>query len=106
MTLEAIPATHVAASTPSIPGRPRPAVALSDGDVSVTVTFRPCSPVGSTEVVTSPDPLDDTGLLALLDTTMTRLTVYRDAFRAALDEDTDSAPTRAPLPQPTPTYAW
>jgi len=96
--------THAAITAPSI--SPRPAVALFDGDVSVTITFRPCSPVGSTEVITSPDPLDDTGLLALLDATMTRLTLYRDAFRQAMSEDADPAPDRAPLPLPTPWYAW
>jgi len=32
MTIHAMPATHLAASLPSIP--PRPAVALCDGDVS------------------------------------------------------------------------
>ena len=102
MTVEAMPATHLAASIPSIP--PCPAVALYDGDVFVTVTFRPCSPIGSTEVVTSPDPLDDTGLLTLLDAIMTRLIVYRDAFQQAMTEDTDAA--LAPLPLPTPRYAW
>ncbi len=102
MTVEAMPATHLAASIPSIP--PCPAVALYDGDVFVTVTFRPCSPIGSTEVVTSPDPLDDTGLLTLLDAIMTRLIVYRDAFQQAMTEDTDAA--LAPLPLPTPWYAW
>ena len=103
MTATARPAIHDAASIPSIPSRP--AVALYDGDMSVTVTFRPCSPIGSTEVVTSPDPLDDTGLLTLLDATITRLTLYRDAFRLARDEDTDPAPP-PPLPLPIPWYAW
>ncbi len=103
MTTHAIPATHLAASIPSIP--PHPAVALDDGDMSVTVTFRPCSPIGSTDVLTSPDPLDDTGLLTLLDATITRLTLYRDAFRLARDEDTDPAPP-PPLPLPIPWYAW
>jgi len=74
--------------------------------VSVTVTFRPLSPLGSTEVVTSPDPLDDASLLTLLAATIARLTLYRDAFRAALDEDTDPVPAPAPLPLPTPWYAW
>jgi hypothetical protein len=103
MTTHTIPATPLAASLPSIP--PRPAVALYDGDVSVTVTFRPLSPLGSTEVVTSPDPLDDTGLLNLIDATLTRLTLYRDAFRQAMSEDADPAPP-PPLPLPTPWYAW
>jgi hypothetical protein len=103
MTPQAIPATPLAASSPSIP--PRPAVALDDGDVSVTVTFRPCSPIGSTEVLTSLDPLDDTGLLALLNATLTRLTLYRDAFRQAMSEDADPA-SPPPLPLPTPWYAW
>ena len=103
MTSQAIPVIHIAASIPSIP--PRPAVALDDGDVSVTVTFRPCSPIGSTEVVTSPDPLDETGLLTLLDATMTRLTVFRDAFRQAMSEDAATVPP-PPLPLPTPWYAW
>ncbi len=45
-------------ATVSIPSiAPRSCVALDDGDVSVTATFRPCSPIGSTEVVTSLDPL-------------------------------------------------
>jgi len=112
MTPQAMPAPHVAASIPSI--LPRPAVTLDDGDVSVTVTFRPCSPIGSTEVVTSLDTLDDTALLNLLDATIARLTVYRDAYRQAMtgndqpvmDEDADPLPVRAPLPLPVPWYAW
>ncbi len=63
MTATARPAIHDAASIPSIPSRP--AVALDDGDMSVTVTFRPCSPIGSTKVVTSPDPPFE-GRLAIL----------------------------------------
>jgi len=103
MTTHAIPAPHLAASIPSIP--PRPAVALHHGDVFVTVTFRPCSPIGATEVLTSPDPLDDIGLLTLLDATLTRLTVYRDAFRQAMSEDAATVPP-PPLPLPVPWYAW
>jgi len=101
MTTHAIPVTHVAASIPSIP--PRPAIALYDGDVSVTATFRPCSPIGSTEVVTSLDPLDDAAVLTLLDATITRLTVYRTAYQQAMTEDTATVP---PLPLPAPWYAW
>ncbi len=74
------------------------------GDVHVTTTFRPCAPVGNTEVSTSLDALDDTAFLHLLDSTITRLIAYRDAYRAAMEEDTDSA--LAPLPIPTPWYAW
>ncbi len=81
--------------------RSLPSADASDGDVSVTVTFRPCSPIGSTEVLTSPDPLDATALLTLLDATIARLAVYRAAYRAALDEDT--AP---PALLPTPWYGW
>jgi hypothetical protein len=104
MTTHAISATHLAASLPSI--APRPALALFDGDVSVTATFHLTDPIGSTEVTTSPaflSEMDDTALLNLLDATITRLTTYRDAFRAALDEDTRPAP---PALLPTPWYAW
>ncbi len=104
MTTQAIPAPHVAASIPSIP--PRPAVALYDRDVSVTATFRPLDPLGSTEVVASLDPPDATALLNLLDTTIARLIAYRDAYQQAMTEDTDPAPVRAPLPLPVPWYAW
>jgi len=104
MTTQAMPATHVAASIPSI--LPRTAVALYDGDVSVTATFTPDAPIGSTQVVASIDLPDDTALLNLLDTTIARLTAYRDAYRQAMDEDADPAPIRAPLPLPTPRYAW
>ncbi len=76
------------------------------GDVHVTTTFRPCAPVGSTEVSTSLDALDDTAFLNLLDATITRLIAYRDAYRAAMEEDTDSAAAPLPIPIPTPWYAW
>ncbi len=112
MTTQAIPVTHVAASIPSIP--PRPAVALYDGDISVTATFRPHDPLDATEVVASLDLPDDAALLNLLDATIARLTVYRDAYRQAMtandqpvmEEDADLAPVRAPLPLPVPWYAW
>jgi len=110
MTTHAIPALHLAASIPSI--SPRTAIALYDGDVSVTVTFRPDDPIGATEVVASIDLPDDTALLNLLDTTIARLIAYRDAYRHAMTandqpaRDDDTAPVRAPLPLPTPWYAW
>jgi len=103
MTSQIIPVPHVAASIPSIPPSPRPAGALDDGDVAVTATFRPCSPLGSTEVVTSLDPLDDAAVLTLLDATITRLTVYRAAYQQAMHEDAATVP---PLPLPVPWYAW
>ncbi len=74
------------------------------GDVHVTTTFQPCAPVGSTEVSTSLDTLDDTAFLHLLDATITRLIAYRDAYQQAMDAD--PAPVRAPLPLPVPWYAW
>jgi len=104
MTTQAMPATHVAASIPSI--LPRTAVAFYDGDVSVTATFTPDAPIGSTQVVASIDLPDDTALLNLLDTTIARLTAYRDAYRQAMDEDADPAPIRVPRPLPVPWYAW
>jgi len=105
MTAQAIPATHVAASTPSISARPRTTVALDDGDVSVTVTFRPAAPIGSTEVVASLDLPDDTALLTLLDSAIARLIAYRAAYHLARAEDAATAPL-PPLPLPTPWYAW
>jgi hypothetical protein len=112
MTTQAMPVTRVAASIPSIP--PCPALALADGDVSVTATFRPLDPLDATEVVTSLDIPDNAGLLNLLDTTITRLITYRDAYQQAMaendqpvtEEDADPAPVRAPLPLPVPWYAW
>ncbi len=104
MTTQAITAPHIAASIPSI--LPRPAVALDDADVSLTATFRPLDPLGSTEVVASIDLPDATALLNLLDATIARLTVYRDAYRQAMDADADPAPVRAPLLLPVPWYAW
>ncbi len=104
MTPQAIPALHLAASIPSIP--PRSAVALYDGDVSVTATFRPHDPIDATEVVASLDLPDDTALLNLLDATIARLSAYRDAYQQAIDADADPAPVRAPLPLPVPWYAW
>ena len=103
MTTQAIPAPHVAVSIPSIP--PRTAVALDDGDVSVTATFRPHDPIGATEVSASIDLPDDTTLLNLLDTTIARLTAYRDAYQQAMTEDADPAPISAPFPLPVPWYA-
>ncbi len=75
------------------------------GDVSVTATFRLCSPVGSTEVVTSLDALDDAALLALLDVTISRLTAYRAAYQQAMTEDAAPAPV-PPRPLPVPWHAW
>jgi len=82
------------------------------GDVYITATFRPCSPIGATEVTTSLDPLDDTALLTLLDATITRLIAYRDAYQQAMAEndqpvmEEDTATVPPPLPLPTPWYAW
>jgi len=105
MTAQVIPATHLAARIPSIP--PHSAIALYDGDVSVTATFRPLDPLDATEVVASLALPDDAALLNLLDTTIARLIAYRDAYRQAMaDEDADPAPLRAPLPLPVPWYAW
>ena len=104
MTTQIMPAPHIAASIRSI--LPRPAVALDDADVSLTATFRPLDPLGSTEVVASLDLPDDAALLNLLDATITRLTVYRDAYQQAMTEDADPAPVRAPLLLPVPWYAW
>ncbi len=104
MTTQAIPVTHVAASIPSIP--PRTALALYDGDIFVTTTFRPHDPIGATEVSMSIDLPDDTALLNLLDVTIARLTAYRDAYQQAMTADADPAPVRAPLPLPVPWYAW
>ncbi len=104
MTVEAMPVIYVAASIPSIP--PCPAIALYDGDVSVTATFRPHDPIDATEVVASLDLPDDTALLNLLDATIARLTAYRDAYQQAMTEDADPPPVRAPLPLPVPWYAW
>jgi len=104
MTSQIMPAPHVAASIPSIP--PRPVLALDDGDVSVTATFRPRDPLGATEVVASLDLPDDAALLTLLDATIARLTAYRNAYHQAMTEDADPAPVRAPLPLPVPWYAW
>ncbi len=104
MTTQAMPAPHIAASIPSIP--PCTAVALYDADVSVTATFRPLDPIGSTEVIASLDFPDATAFLNLLDATIARLTAYRDAYQQAMTEDADPAPVRAPLPLPVPWYAW
>jgi len=112
MTTQAIPAPHVAASIPSI--SLHPAVALYDGDVSVTATFTLDAPIDSTEVVASIDLPDDTALLNLLDTTITRLIAYRDAYRQAMAEndqpvmngDADPTLLRAPLLLPVPWYVW
>jgi len=82
-----------------------PSADVQGGDVSVSVTFRPCSPIGSTEVLTSPDPLDDTTLLHLLDSAIARLTVYRDAYQQAMTEDAATVPP-PPLPLPAPWHAW
>jgi len=107
MTTHAMPAPHLAASIPSIPPGPRPAGALDDGDVSVTTTFRPCSPIGSTEVITSLDALDDAALLTLLDVTISRLTAYHTAYQHAMTEDAAPAPAPVPpRPLPVPWHAW
>jgi hypothetical protein len=57
-------------------------------DCVVTVTFTPCTPIGATTVVFSPDPgADHAGLLDLLDDCIARLKCYRAGYAAALAED-------------------
>ncbi len=102
MTSQAIPITYIAPSVLSIPPRPRTTIALDDGDVSVTVTFRPTAPIGSTEVVASLDGLDDTALLNLVDSAIARLSAYHAAYQQAMTEDAAPAPISAPLPLPVP----
>jgi len=51
-------------------------------------------------------------LLTLLDSTITRLIAYRDAYQQAMAEndqpamEEDTATVPPPLPLPTPWYAW
>ena len=57
-------------------------------DYVVTVTFTPCTPIGATAVLFSPDPgADHAGLLGLLDDCIARLECFRAGYAAALAED-------------------
>jgi len=81
-------------ATPSVP-------ALDAGDdVTMHVTFRPCDPIGLTEVVIDPEPAEDARVVDLLDVAIGRLTCYRDNYRHAAEED--ARPVRLPAPW----YSW
>jgi hypothetical protein len=82
--------TQTAASIPSIP--PLVVVARADdGDVTVSATFTPTDPVGSTEVLITPEPATTSGVLELLDAAIVRLLAYRDGYRAASEKDAGPA---------------
>jgi hypothetical protein len=60
----------------------------SIADVTLTVIFTPCQPLGATTVILEPDPgADHTGLLALLEAAIERLLVYRADYADALAAD-------------------
>jgi hypothetical protein len=69
--------THTAASIPSIPSLLVVARA-DDGDVTVSATFTPTDPVGSTEVLIMPEPATIGAVLELLDAAIVRLRAYRN----------------------------
>jgi len=76
-----------------------PTLDASD-DVTMHVTFRPCAPIGLTEVVIDPEPAEDACVLDLLDAAIARLTCYRDGYRHATEDDA------RPVRLPTPWYGW
>ncbi len=81
-------------ATPIVP-------ALDAGDdVTMHVTFRPCDPIGLTEVVIDPEPAEDARVVDLLDAAIGRLTCYRDDYRHTTEEDA------WPVRLPTPWYGW
>jgi hypothetical protein len=60
----------------------------SIADVTLTVIFSPCQPLGATTVILEPDPgANHTGLLALLEAAIERLLVYRADYADALAAD-------------------
>ena len=64
-------------------------------DVTLTVIFSPCQPLGATIVIAEPDPgADHAGLLALLDAATQRLAVYRAEYAEALAVDALSTTER------------
>ena len=76
---------------------PTSSVTSDDGitEVTLTVIFSPCRPLGATTVIVEPDPgADHVGLLALLDAAMLRLQVYRADYAEALAADVESAAKR------------
>lgn len=78
--------SHTAASILIVP--PLVVVAHAhDGDVTVSATFTPTDPVGSTEVLITPEPATTSGLLELLDAAILRLRAYRDGYKAASEKD-------------------
>jgi hypothetical protein len=64
-------------------------------DVTLTVIFTPCQPLGVTTVILEPDPgADHTGLLSLLEAAIERLLVYRADYADALAADALSTTER------------
>jgi len=53
-------------------------------DVTIRVIFRPCDPIGLTEVVIDPEPAEDARVLELLDAAIARLTSYRAGYYQAV----------------------
>ena len=64
-------------------------------DVTFTVIFSPCQPLGATTVILEPDPgADHAGLLTLLEAVIERLVVYRADYADALAADALSTTER------------
>jgi hypothetical protein len=64
-------------------------------DVTLSVIFTPCQPLGVTSVIVEPDPgADHAGLLALLDAAIVRLELYRADYAEALAADASCATER------------
>ena len=64
-------------------------------DVTLTVIFSPCQPLGVTTVIVEPDAsADHAGLLALLDAAILRLEVYLADYAEALAADAPSTSER------------
>lgn len=74
---------------------PAPIISRDAIDTAITVTFRPCDPLGLTEVAIDGEP-DGHDMLILLDAAIERLGAYRTDYMEAMAADGEWAEDEHP----------